>query len=160
MSRDGISVPLRPATIADVPAMFAIRTAVTENLLTLGQLAALGITPASVAASLRKHCRAWVVEQEEGKIAAFAIADLAAGSIFALFTRPGFEGRGYGTALLDVATRCLFEAGATVASLTTGRDSPAAGFYRRRGWREAELSADGEVRFERSRAALVPSPAR
>lgn len=159
MSRPGFSVPVRPATVADVPAMFAIRTAVLENAVTVGQLAALGITPASVEASLQKHCRAWVVEQEEGKIAAFAIADLAAGSIFALFTLPGSAGRGYGTALLDVATRCLFEAGATVVSLSTGRDSPAAGFYHRRGWREAGLSADGEVQFERRRAASIASPA-
>jgi hypothetical protein len=42
----------REATAADVAAIFAVRTAVNENLLTLEQMARRGITPETVAASL------------------------------------------------------------------------------------------------------------
>ena len=140
---------LRIATGSDVPAMFLIRTAVTANPLTLDQLASLGITPGSVAASLKTGHRAWVVEEDTGQICAFAIADPESASIFALFTRPGFERRGYGSALLEIATLELFQSGAAVIWLATGSDSPAADFYRRRGWRDAGIIANGETRFER-----------
>ena len=43
---------LRLATPEDVDALFAIRTAVTENALSREQLADLGITPASIATAL------------------------------------------------------------------------------------------------------------
>jgi ribosomal protein S18 acetylase RimI-like enzyme len=148
---------LRAATISDIPAMFSIRTAVTENPLSLDQLKSLGITPGSVAASLEAGYRAWVIEANTGQVSAFAIADHASASIFALFTRPGFERRGYGSALLEVAARDLFHSGAAVIWLTTGSGSPAAHFYRQRGWRDAGIIANGETRFERS-ASDPPSP--
>ena len=137
----------REATIADVPAMFDVRTAVTENAMSWERLAELGITPASVAASLMTDCRAWVAELQ-GRVVGFAIADGSDASIFALFVRPECEGRGIGTRLLDLAVNWLWARDAPVVSLTTGPGTRAAALYARRGWTEVGVKPNGELGFE------------
>ena len=68
---------------------------------------------------------------------AFAIADRATASIFALFVLPSHAGTGLGTALLGRAVGWLRQNGAGTIWLTTGRQTRAAGFYRRLGWTDA-----------------------
>jgi GNAT superfamily N-acetyltransferase len=97
---------IRAMRADDMGDIFAVRTCVAENALTLEQLERMGITPASVAASLHGRARGWVAEKE-GVVVAFAIADGETRSIFALFVAPGYEGRGLGSALLDRAVRWL-----------------------------------------------------
>lgn len=141
----------REAGVADVPGMFDVRTAVTENAIGWERLAELGITPASVAASLMSTCNAWVAERDDG-IVGFAIADETEASIFALFVRPGCEGRGIGTRLLDLAVQWLWQKDKTVIFLTTGPGTRAAGFYARRGWNAVGVQPSGELGFELHRA--------
>ena len=139
---------LRPATAADVPAIFDIRTSVGENAITLEKLAAVGITPASVTATLGKSRHGWVmVNAADNEVVAFSMVDVDENKVLALFTRPGWEDRGCGSALLDAATAYLFTRGATQVWLTTGSDTPAAKFYRRRGWIESGKIEPSDVRF-------------
>ena len=156
MSRAGVigRAQLRLATAADVPALFAIRTSVRENLLDREQLAARGVTPASVSATLtRAEACTWVIEAA-GEVAAFCMADARAGTVFALFVDPAAEGRGYGRALLREAEAWLFDAGWDTVWLQTGADPRlrAHGFYRAAGWVLVGPADHGDVRYEKRRA--------
>jgi GNAT superfamily N-acetyltransferase len=136
---------IRAMTADDMGDAFAVRTAVAENALTLEQLERTGITPASVAASLR--ARGWVAEKE-GVVVALAIADGETRSIFALFVAPGYEGRGLGSALLDRAVRWLQGESSGTIWLTTAPDTRAAALYARRGFVVTGREPDGSLRLE------------
>jgi len=110
-------------------------------------LAALGITPERVAASLANECRGWVAE-DDGRIVAFSIADREKSSIFALFVLPEYEGRGLGRELLGHAVNWLWDHEADVLWLSTGPGTRAARFYERAGWTRTGADARGELRFE------------
>jgi GNAT superfamily N-acetyltransferase len=148
MGQNTSQVPiLREATAADLPGISRVRTSVRENLLTVEQLRERGITNESVAASFLQDSKGWVAERE-GEIVAFAIADRATKSIFALFVLPDYEGQGVGGLLLDRALRWLRENGATCVWLTTGPGTKAAGFYERRGWVATGRGERGDTRYE------------
>ena len=145
---------IREASGADMPGIARVRTSVTENHLTTEQLAQRGITNASVAASLLVHRKGWVAERS-GEIVAFSMADRADASIFALFVLPGYEARGLGHRLLDLALQWLWDSGAELAWLTTSPDTRAARFYERRGWVPAGMVPGGDMRFELRRPASL-----
>ena len=91
---------IRTARPEDMPAITDVRTSVAENHLSVEQMAARGITPEKVIAEITAgDLGAWVAE-EDGEVVAFSMADRRDASIFALFTAPGSEGRGHGSALL------------------------------------------------------------
>jgi GNAT superfamily N-acetyltransferase len=114
-------VNVRHATEADVESLFEIRTSVRENHQSREELARIGVTPATVTEMLRTDSRAWLAEVE-GEPVAFAMANAAEGTVFAVFVRPGFEGRGLGRDLMRRAEQWLFEQGAEEIWLTTGSD--------------------------------------
>ena len=145
-------IVFRQAGASDMPGIAHVRSSVRENLLTVEQLAARGITNASVAASLLVHRKGWVAERS-GEIVAFSMADRADPSIFALFVLPGYEGRGLGNRLLDLALQWLWDNGAELAWLTTSPDTRAARFYERRGWVPAGMEPGGDMRLELRRPA-------
>ena len=118
-----------------------------ENLLTTEQMDILGIMPASVIASLRRDRKGWVAEHD-GRIVAFAIADGATSSIFALFVLPEYEDIGLGRALLGRAVQFLWDHGAELLWLTTAPGTRAARFYARAGWEQVAGEQYGELRFE------------
>ena len=128
---------IRKGAVADLPEITRIRTAVTENHLSVEQMAALGITHASIAADLQHgHLACWVAMQGE-TVAGFAMADTRDASIFALFMDAAHEGKGHGSALLAACENWLRAQGHVVARLSTERNSRAFRFYLRRGWQEA-----------------------
>lgn len=139
---------IRIATEADIPAIFDVRTSVRENHLSLEQLAALDITPASVAEMLRSTMRAWVGEVD-GEVVAFSMADAAQATVFAMFVRPGFEGRGLGRQLMGEAEAWLFASGCREIWLLTDRNPEvrANGFYQHLGWMSAGVQEDGQIRY-------------
>lgn len=143
-------VALRAAAASDVSALFDIRLSVTENAMTLEELAEVGVTPESVRAALETEARAWLAEVD-GRPVAFVMADNEEGCVFAMFVRPGFEGQGLGRALMDEAERYLFQ-GHDVLWLNTGEDTGirAHGFYRRLGWRMAGPAGNRETRYEKT----------
>lgn len=138
---------VRPAEAGDVPSMFRIRTSVRENLLTLEELAALGITQRSVVEMLNGPTCAWVA-LKQGSIVGFSLAILEDACLFAVFVAPEHEGAGIGRALVRQAEDALFADHSTIW-LETRRGSRADGFYRRLGWHEAADAGGGDVRLEK-----------
>jgi GNAT superfamily N-acetyltransferase len=137
-----------------------VRISVVENHLSIEGMAAVGITREGIIADMQAgHYGCWVAE-EHGTIVAFSMADRRDGSIFALFTLPGKEGRGYGTRLLAEAERWLVDQGMKDAWLSTGRGTVAEKFYARRGWVATDETAQHpeDVVF-RKRLSRSRSPA-
>ncbi|KUM44794.1 GNAT family N-acetyltransferase [Pseudomonas sp. EpS/L25] len=142
---------LRLATLADVTALFAIRTAVADNALTQEQLADLGITPQAIATALAAEPCAWVLELG-GEVVGFSMVDLAAGEVFALFVRPDRQGQGFGSRLLAAAETALFRRHALIWLVTDGASSVRANaFYRARGWQQVARLEGTDVRYEKAR---------
>jgi GNAT superfamily N-acetyltransferase len=139
---------IRLATPSDIPFMFEVRTSVLENHMSLEELAAIGVTPDTLASLLDGDGRGWVAE-EDGRILAFAMADVADATVFAMFVRPGSDGRGLGRRLMEEAEGWLFSQGCEEIWLVTDSDRAvrANGFYRHLGWLDDGLQEDGQVRF-------------
>ena len=144
---------IRPATAADIPALFAVRTSVRENHLDLEQLADRGVTAESMAAMLADDdMRTWVIE-EQGGVAGFTMADARTGTVYALFVKPDSDRRGYGRTLLRACEDFLFYAGWETIWLQTGREphNRAHGFYRAAGWYLVGPADHDDVRYEKHR---------
>ena len=129
--------------------MFDIRTSVHENHMSWHELAEAGITPESVASLLRTESAGGWIAVDGDQAVGFSMARADIGDVFALFVRPGLEGRGIGSDLLEEAETWLARRGRSQAWLVTGGEPAlrAARFYRRRGWVDAGLEADGQIRF-------------
>ena len=128
---------IRRGQIADLPEITRIRTSVTENHLSIEQMAEIGITHDSIAADMDAgHLACWVA-MEGSAIVGFSLADRRDGSVFGLFMDAAHELKGHGSALLDACETWLRQQGHAEARLTTGRDTKALAFYLRRGWTEA-----------------------
>ncbi len=91
----------------------------------------------------------WVVE-EDGAIVGFAIADPPSRSIWALFVRPGDEGRGIGRSLLQQVTLSLAAAGPGTLHLSTEAGTRAERFYAAAGWVQAGRLPNGELHLVRA----------
>jgi len=140
----------RAARPEDLPAMTAIRISVTENHMSIAQMAERGITAETTLAEMAAgDLGAWVAEDSDG-IVAFAMADRRDASLFALFTKPGCEGRGHGSVLLARAETWLAQLGHVEAWLTTATDSRAARFYVLKGWRATDEGDPGDTLFRKS----------
>lgn len=96
---------LRLAARSDLPDLFRVRHAVSEN-----RLSSLTIPDDRVVEPLETTGRGWVVEVD-GVIVAFAIGDALTGSIWALFVDPPHRGHGYGRRLHDVVVEWLWAQG-------------------------------------------------
>ena len=140
---------LRQATIRDVASLFDIRCSVRENYQSREELMRLGITEESVGRMIAGGDYVTTISEHAGQAVGFTMAQISEGYIFACFVRPGFEGRGFGRALLQAAESGLRRAGVTRAWLSTGgeEDLRAAGFYRHLGWKDDGYLDDGQIRF-------------
>jgi GNAT superfamily N-acetyltransferase len=130
--------------------MSQIRLAVTENILR----DPTRITVGMYEDYLERLGRGWVAESA-GEIVAFCYADKIDASIWALFVRPGHEGRGLGKALLKLAADWLFEAGHERVHLTTGVDTRADRFYAAQGW-DRRPAGDSDIGYSLARSAAAP----
>ncbi len=126
--------------------MHRVRMSVLENRLVSRQL-----SEQDYRVEIEVTGRGWVVESE-ANIVAFAVGNAATGGIWALFVEPGHEGKGYGRQLHDV-DGCLALGAGTRSALADDRagHSRAARFYEAAGWRQTEVTADGELRYELQR---------
>ena len=136
---------IRPGERGDMAELVALRTSVVENHLSVDEMATRGITPETVLASIEAGERCCFVAEEDGVIAGFSMADRRDGLIFALFTRPGHEGRGHGGRLLDAALDWLKACDHEAAWLHTAPGTRAERFYLSRGWRPDGKTDDGDV---------------
>lgn len=88
----------------DIARIFAIRTQVQDNHLSMAEL---GITPAAVLETITSEASIWVAVSGE-HLLGFAMVALADACVFAMFVDPTDEGKGAGSALLSQAEkRCL-----------------------------------------------------
>ncbi len=155
-----MTLVLRPATPADVPTLFAIRTAVRENHMSLDELAVAGMTPETVAGLVQSPKAGTWLALWDGHPAGFAMARQDPGDVFALFVLPDMEGRGVGGAFLAQAEAWLASRGLASTWLLTG-GAPglrAATFYAARGWIAAGREADGQIRFTKGLGMALISP--
>jgi GNAT superfamily N-acetyltransferase len=143
-------VTIRIATAADIEAMHVVRLSVVENRLGDPKK----VTPAHYREMLEERGRGWVYlasgpDRARDDVAGFAIADNSTRSIWALFVKPGYEGRGIGRALHDEMVRWLFEVGDQPLWLSTDPNTRAEQFYIAAGWTPGQLLPNGERRFTR-----------
>jgi len=133
---------VRTATVDDIADVMALRLSVHENRLSdPGQ-----VTAADCLAYVdRGHLWVWEEDQE---ILGFSASTCETGWIWALFVRPGHQGRGIGRALFATACDALIGAGCRTLHLSTDPDTRAARFYRAAGWRQAGRTPEGELTFE------------
>lgn len=145
ITRSGL---IRIATPDDVAAMFVVRTSVTENHLSMDELAQRGITPESLPGMLTGEGCGWVALCDD-EVVAFAMANAAEATVYALFVLPGHEGRGFGRALLDACEAWLAQRGCQRVWLLTDADLQvrANGFYRHLGWQDEGVQPDGQTLF-------------
>lgn len=133
----------REAILADIPALFEVRYAVTENVLRNRAL----VTTENTANYLTRRGKGWVCEVG-GKVVGFAIADLEDHSIWALFVQPEFMGHSIGKQLHHLMLTWYFAQTSETVWLSTAPGTRAEEFYRRHGWQETGRTSSGEVRFE------------
>jgi GNAT superfamily N-acetyltransferase len=132
----------REATIEDIPALSALRLSVKENMLSdPGR-----ITFEMYESYLSVRGKGWLCEVDD-EMVGFSVASSADASIWALFVKREYEGKGIGTRLLRLATGWLFQAGAQRVTLTTEANTRADKFYERQGWGRSEISNSREVRY-------------
>ncbi len=134
---------LREAHRNDIPGMWTVRYAVTENTLTPGR-----ISDEEFRREIEDTGKGWVIEVD-GEICAFASCNASTGNIWALFVHPRAEGLGYGDRLHAAMLDWLRTQPIQRLWLTTDAHSRACGFYERRGWQRLSTTDSGEVRFER-----------
>lgn len=132
----------RRATLEDIPAIFEIRFLVRENVLSDPSK----VTPQLCEDYLDRLGRGWVCELD-GAIVGFSYAASADGSIWALFVRPGFEGRGIGSRLLTLATDWLFQNDHQQVILSTSINTRADRFYLAKGWQRGAMKNAVEVSY-------------
>ncbi|WP_210518088.1 GNAT family N-acetyltransferase [Hymenobacter terricola] len=133
----------REALLDDIPQLMEIRFSVTENVLSNPDL----VTAAACAEYLTRRGKGWVCETADGWLLGFAIADVVGHNIWALFVRPGYEGRGIGRQLQQLMLDWYFRQTAETVWLGTGPGTRAEAFYRHTGWRETGQHGR-EVKFE------------
>ena len=140
-NRPSMTISVRTALACDVKAMHAIRNGVQENRLS---------DPHQIdEASYRRYIEAasaWVAESDDG-IVGFAAVDSGSATVWALFVDPQVEGAGIGRALHEHLLAWAHNQGIGTLTLTTGRDTRAASFYRRAGWIEAGSAPNDDVLF-------------
>ncbi|MGM8850608.1 GNAT family N-acetyltransferase [Salinicola sp. V024] len=144
-------IQVREASKADIGEIFAIRTSVAENHLSLEQLAEMGITLETIAAMLDQGPSLWVAEFDRVPVG-FSMVRYETGSVFGLFVRADYEGRGVGRLLLEKAERHLF-AKFDEIWMETEIGSRAYAFYERAGWLPVEKRCRGLMKFVKARSA-------
>ena len=103
--------------------------------MSLEELAAVGVTEASIRTAIRGSHRGWLYE-DDGEIVGFAMGDCEAAELTVIAVLPDYECRGIGSRLLSAVEAWLRSAGCRSIWLTTDIDPGlrAYGFYVRHGW--------------------------
>lgn len=133
---------VREAQVTDISMMSEIRLAVKENVLSTPGL----VTYDDYVEFLTRRGKGWVAEIA-GRIVGFAIVDLQDDNIWALFVHPNFDRQGVGRALHDTMLNWYFSQKNEPLWLGTEPGTRAEVFYRKAGWQDMGVSANGEVKF-------------
>lgn len=95
-------IHIRLAQASGIEEMFRVRTSVKENVLTVPEMAGMGITPVSVIERIHDAPCAWVA-CEGAQIVGFSMIDPVEVSLFATFVLPSYEGIEIGKKLVQSA---------------------------------------------------------
>lgn len=148
---------VRSATLADRPALEIIRRQAIEASLSerydRGRFAALVAEPDAELAEWLETDRylALVVETSVTPVA-YAVGDLQAGELLALYTAPDYQGRGYATQLLERIQERM--AASAAPSLDVWTLEPAVDFFRASGFVTADERTESPVPRVRLRKHL------
>ncbi len=137
---------IREAKIEDIKQIQVVRNSVKENMLSSPDL----VSDKDCSEFLFKRGKGWVC-QIENRVIGFAIADLQANNIWALFLLPEFEGRGIGRRLQNIMLDWYFSTGKEHVWLGTAPGTKAEQFYTKTGWIKSGMHGSKEVKFEMSR---------
>lgn len=135
----------RRAEVGDIPDLMSIRNGVRENA-----LVSTVLTEDDYVQAMTTDGRAWLCEVD-GETAGFVNPRDVQGDIWALFVRERDEGRGIGSALMDIAERWMFDRGLQEIRLVTSPDTKAERLYRARGWTFVGMKDTGEAQYVLSR---------
>jgi GNAT superfamily N-acetyltransferase len=141
-SGKALDIAVRQAVASDIPAIWDIRYAVTENTLAPGR-----ISDEEVRQHLEDCGRGWVAEID-GKVQGFAIGHRESGNVWALFVHPRAQGCAVGTRLHDIMLAWFRDQPIATLWLDTGTQGRACAFYERNGWHVCH-EHDGQRRYER-----------
>lgn len=133
----------REAQVSDIPQIQFVRNAVKENRLSDPSL----VPDQDVEEYISNRGLGWVCEAGN-RIVGFAIADIVANNIWALFIHPDHEARGIGKKLHRMMLDWYFLQTKETVWLGTEPNSRAEKFYRMQGWKEAGVHGKGEIKFE------------
>ena len=143
---------IRVATRADISELGRVRMSVKENRLSDVSV----LKPDNTEKMLAGDGCGWVCEID-GRVVAFAMADLSGTNVYALFVEPAYEGRGIGRRLHDTMMDWFCAAGVPEVWLSTDPNTRAESFYRRAGWTADGTRPNGEIRFTMSRERWLTS---
>jgi len=121
----------REAKVEDISHIQIVRNSVKENALSDPSL----ISDLDCEDFILNRGKGWVCEVEN-QIVGFAIADLEANNIWALFIRPEFEAKGIGRKLQTIMLNWYFSTGKDDVWLVTAPSTRAARFYESSGWKQ------------------------
>ncbi len=133
----------REAVIDDIQQIQIVRNSVRENTLSNPAL----VSNADCVEFITQRGKGWVCEIE-GEIVGFSIADLKDNNIWALFLRPGYEGKGIGRRLHDLMLDWYFSTGKEYVWLGTAPGTRAEKFYYTAGWKANGMHGTKEIKFE------------
>lgn len=125
----------RETAQTDIETLFEIRASTRENPMSREDLAAMGITPASIIAALRSGAlKSWVCLDGESIVGFCSAAH--GGEVTVLAVLPAYEGKGVGSSLLAHAVEWLRSRSNGRVWLAASSDPTcrAHGFYRSQGW--------------------------
>jgi GNAT superfamily N-acetyltransferase len=135
----------REAEINDIGQIQFVRNAVKENRLSDPAL----VPDQDVEEYMTKRGKGWVCVTDD-IVVGFAIVDLIANNVWALFLNPEFEAMGIGKKLHQIMMDWYFVQTNEKIWLSTEPGSRAEKFYRMQGWKEVGVHGKGEIKFEMS----------
>jgi GNAT superfamily N-acetyltransferase len=135
----------REAEINDIGQIQFVRNAVKENRLSDPAL----VPDEDVEEFITNRGKGWVCVTDD-IVVGFAIVDLIANNVWALFLNPEFEAMGIGKKLHQIMMDWYFVQTNEKIWLSTEPGSRAEKFYRMQGWKEAGVHGKGEIKFEMS----------
>ena len=82
----------------------------------------------------------------------FSIVSVTDKNVWALFVQPGYENKGIGRKLYEEMLNWYFSQTNETIWLGTAPNTRAELFYRKAGWKQTGLRANGEIRFEMTKS--------
>ena len=141
---------IREAIASDISQMHKVRMAVKENILPRPDL----ITEKEYEDFLTRRGKGWVCVIHS-ILVGFSIVSVTDKNVWALFVQPGYENKGIGRKLYEEMMKWYFSQTNETIWLGTAPNTRAEQFYRKAGWKQTGLRANGEIRFEMTQSEWV-----